>query len=596
MPSLSSDVDLELTTKLNLDLWLSGHYDEATKNAIRELLRKDPKELTDAFYTTLKFGTGGLRGIVGVGSNRMNVYTVRAATQGLATYLKKHFQGKIKPSVFIGYDSRLHSKLFAEEAAKVLAANDIGVYLLRELRPVPLVSFGCRWKKCQAAIMITASHNPPNYNGYKVYWENGAQVLPPHDQEIMNATAAIQDASQVKTALLTSPQITLLGPEVDAAYLKAIHSLQFYPEENKQKGAQLKVVYSNLHGTGITLVPAALTDWGFTRVHYVEKQKEPDGNFPTVTSANPEDASSLKQGIEALLETRSDLLLATDPDADRVGVTVNHKGAMISLTGNQIACLCLEHICEALTKQKKMPAHATFVTTIVSTDLFKVICEAYQVACFTVLTGFKYIGQLIEKWEQNPAEHHFIFAAEESYGYLLGTHTRDKDAITACALICEMALQAKLQGKTLVDKLNDLYKKYGVYREKLLSVKFDESKNGQEQMKAAMQRLRMHPPAKLLGTDILTLEDYKISTRIHLQADKTKRESLTLPQSDVLCFHLKDGTKLVVRPSGTEPKIKLYCCVTNKGIYGIEEGIEHCDVLADEYLKAMNLLLKESPF
>lgn len=587
----SAMTEFDEKTQRNLNLWLTEDFDSKTKDQIRELLRDNPKEIADAFYTTLSFGTGGLRGIVGPGSNRMNIYTVRGATQGLANYLNSIYKDKEKPSVIIGFDSRLESRQFAEETAKVLAANHITAYLMNELRPVAMVSFGCRWKKCQAGVMITASHNPPFYNGYKVFWEDGAQVLPPHDKGIIQEVNKIQDLSKIKTTAIKDPNIVPVGRELDEAYLKAIASLQTYPEEDRAKSSELKLVYTNLHGTGITMVPKALDQWGFKDIFYVEKQKDPDGHFPTVASANPEIHATLKLGIETLTEVNGDLLLATDPDADRVGVVVNHKGGIVFLTGNQIGCLCLEHICEALTSTNRLPPKPAVIKSIVTSELFKAIAESYHISCFDVLTGFKYFGQKIHEWEEKHDGYQFIFGAEESYGFLYGTHARDKDAIIACALISEVALHNKLQGKTLVDKLNEIYKKYGVYREKLLSVDFEESKAGHDQMNAAMQRMRSQAPKSILGTPIICIEDYLAGKKTFMGNGRSGSEQLDFPKSNVLSFHFADQTKLIVRPSGTEPKIKLYCGTTNKGKYGVDEAIEHCDVLADEFLKAMKLLL-----
>jgi phosphoglucomutase/phosphomannomutase len=550
------DISIDQTTKKNLDQWLNGDYDPETKNQIEILIKSNPKEIVDSFYKTLTFGTGGLRGIMGVGSNRMNVYTVRAATQGLANYINKTCKKDKTPSVIIGYDSRINSKLFAEETAKVLAGNGIQVYLLKEMRPVPLVSFGCRLKQCAAAVVITASHNPPEYNGYKVYWDDGAQVLPPHDKGIIQEVNAIVDNSKIKITSLNNPLILHVGEEIDRAYLETLQSLQLYPEDNSTKGSSLKIVYTNLHGTGITLVPQTLKRWGFTQLHFVENQKITDGNFPSVKVPNPEDPAALKMGIEVLFETKSDILLATDPDCDRVGVVVNHKGNPITLTGNQIGCLSLEHICDALSKKKLMPKKPAVIKSIVTSELFRVIANAYNVICIDVLTGFKYIAEKIREWECESNGYQFIFAAEESFGYLLGTHSRDKDGVISCALICEMALQAKLEGKTLIDKLHDLYRKYGVYRERLLNLNFEESKAGQEQIKYAMETLRNNPPQKILGTQVIAIADYLNLTLTYLSSGN--KEDLIIAKSDVLKFILEDKTSIFVRPSGTEPKVKLY--------------------------------------
>ena len=579
----------------NVHQWLNGHYDADAKAEIRQLMQNNPKEILDAFYTTLSFGTGGLRGIMGVGTNRMNQYTVRAATQGLANYIngqpvipnKKH-------AVVIGYDSRDNSQYFAEEAAKVLAGNEIEVYLFKELRPVGLVSFGCLFKKCSAGIMITASHNPPIYNGYKVYWNDGGQVLPPHDKGIIDEVKRIHDNSMVKSTLLTHPLIHLVTEEFDSAYLKAIEALQLYPNDNKQQGHTLKVVYSNLHGTGITMIPRTLKNRGFTALVDVDQQKIPDGKFPTVVSPNPEERQALELGIETMLSSQSDLLLATDPDADRVGVAVSHHGKAVLLNGNEIASLCLEHICKALKDQNRMPAKAAFIKTIVTTELFKAIAESYGKPCFDVLTGFKYIAELIRKWETQQEGYDYIFGGEESYGCLHGTETRDKDAVSTSALICEVALQAKMQNKDLVDLLYDLYTKYGIYKEKLVSVNFEESKTGKELMDKAMAELRQNPPKSICGIDVSIVEDYQTSIRSFMNTKN--KEQLTLPMSNVLLFWLKDGSKVVVRPSGTEPKIKLYCGVSKKisksiDVADLEKAIAGTDKYADSLLQEMKSVL-----
>jgi len=593
--SLNIPVNFDQMTQTNVTSWLEGHYDEETKAAIRQLLRDNPQAIIDAFYTRLSFGTGGLRGIMGIGTNRMNPYTVRAATQGLANYIKTQPlpAANEKHAVFIGYDSRHHSKQFAEESAKVLAGNGIQVYLFKELRPTPLVSFGCRYKNCTAAIMVTASHNPPEYNGYKVYWSDGGQILPPHDQKIIAEVNRIVDPTMVaRVSNIDHPLIELVGEEVDEAYLKAIQSLQNYPEQNQAKGHLLKVVYTSLHGTGITLVPKLLPAWGFTSLSFVDQQIIADGGFPTVASPNPEERQALALGIEKLKACQGDLLIATDPDADRVGAAVKHQDQIQLLTGNQIACLCLDHICEALTQQKRMPERAAFIKTIVTTELFATIAQAYQKPCFNVLTGFKYIAQKIREWEQDSKGYEFVFGGEESYGYLYGAYTRDKDAISIAALLCEVSLKAKLQGKTLIDVLHDLYRKYGLYHEKLLSIHFEESKAGKEQIAIAMRQLQDSPPYSIGGMRVLTLEDYQRSIKAHL--DSGKKEPISLPKSDVLSFTLEDGSKLVVRPSGTEPKIKLYGGVVKKDFHSILEGLSDCEKHVDRLLKAMGERIRES--
>lgn len=573
---MSNDV-----THNNINRWLLNEdYDENTKAEIRHLQKENPQALIDAFYTTLSFGTGGLRGIMGVGTNRMNVYTVRAATQGLANYL----MSQPNPSVFIGYDSRHNSRLFAEEAAKVLAGNGIKVFLFKDLRPSPLVSFGCRYKKCNAAIMITASHNPKEYNGYKVFWSDGAQVLPPHDKGIIAEVNKITDPTMVKTASsLKNTFIEEIDQEVDEAYLKATTSLQHYAKENQQYGNELHIVYTSLHGTGITLIPPALKTWGFKNIRLVDKQVIPDGHFSTVDYPNPEEPAALQFGIDLMLKTKSDLLIATDPDTDRMGAAIYHRGKAVLLNGNQIASICLEHICHALTSQKKMPANAAFIKSIVTTELFQAICDSYGQPCFNVLPGFKYFGELIRQWEQENNKYQYLFGGEESYGYLLGTLVRDKDAVTASALLCEAALQAKREGKTLVDRLHDLFKKYGVFTERLLSVNFPESKEGREKMVNGMRHLMESSLKEIDDIAVTMIDDYLSLTRTDLASGKTER--IALPKSDVLVYWLVDGSKVMVRPSGTEPKVKLYCGVVKKDKAPIEEMIDACNEQGDKLLR-----------
>ncbi|MBS4169022.1 phospho-sugar mutase [Parachlamydia sp. AcF125] len=590
MTQFNEKIALDPIAQTNVNRWLEEAYDEETKQAIRHLLEENPEEIVDAFYTTLSFGTGGLRGIMGIGTNRMNPYTVRAASQGVANYLLQQKDGQEK-TVFVGYDSRHSSQLFAEETAKVFAGNGIKAYLCKHLRPTPYVSFGCRYKKCQAAVMVTASHNPPEYNGYKVYWSDGGQVLPPHDKAIMAEVNKIVDLSMIRQVKsLEHPLIERVEEEIDQAYLKAIESLQMYSEENKVHGKELRIVYTSLHGTGISLMPQAFKQWGFETIHYVKDQILADGNFPTVHYPNPEEPEALSMGIDLLKQQNADLLIATDPDADRVGVAVKHGGTIHILTGNQVACICLAHICEALTQKKQMPERAAFIKTIVTTELFKSIVEAYHKTCFNVLPGFKYIAQHIHEWEQEKNGYQYVFGGEESCGYLFGTQARDKDALLSSLLVCEAALHAKKNNQTLVDLLNSLYQKHGFYLEKLLSLQFEETKLDKERMAKGMQKLRASPPTSIGGVEVIRIEDFQTSIKTELKTGK--QEFIGLPKSNVLLFWLEDGSKIIARPSGTEPKIKLYCGVKRKGFHSIEEVAQAASQYADQLLSEIQNILK----
>ncbi len=576
-------------TENNLNMWLEGSVDEELKKKLYNLMDSDPQQIIDAFYTRLSFGTGGMRGVMGPGTNRMNKYTIGMATQGLANYLKKHAATNKEHSVIIGYDSRHHSRFFAEEAAKVLAGNNTRVFLFKELSPTPLVSFGCRFKKCSSAIMITASHNPPEYNGYKVYWNDGGQVVPPHDQGIIDEVKAISELSMVKSVeSVKHPLIEIVGRDIEDAYLETVKKYQNYPQENSKHGSKVKIVYTSLHGTGTILLPKTVREWGFKDIELVEEQCTPDGNFPTVKYPNPEELEALSLGIETMNKTQGDLLIATDPDADRVGVVVLHEGDLIPLNGNQIACICLYHICEALSTQSSMPEKAAFLKTIATTELFKAIAENYGGHCFNVLTGFKFIAEKITEWEKEKDGFKYIFGGEESYGYLLGTHCRDKDAVITSALICEAALHAKLQDKTLIDVLHEIYRKFGVYYEMLASIQFEETKAGRELMVKRMEAIQNNPPKTISGTTVISLEDYKNSWKTDLKTGK--KTPLTLPKNDAYLFWLEDGTKVLIRPSGTEPKIKIYCGVVQKNVEEIEQTIQRCKERANQYLEGLKSL------
>jgi phosphoglucomutase/phosphomannomutase len=409
--------------------------------------------------------------------------------------------------------------------------------------------------------------------------------VPPHDTGIVNEVDALTDLSQVKLAGPDDRLIEIVPTTLDAEYLKAIAPLQHFPEECRKQGSSLHIVYTSLHGTGITMVPKALKEWGFTSVHLVDEQITPDGDFPTVQFPNPEYKEALALGIAHLKKTGSDIVLATDPDADRIGVVVQHQGEPVLINGNEMAAICMDYLCEVLTTLKKMPARGAFVTTIVTTELLKKIAAAYHKPLFEVLTGFKYIGEKIHLWEMEPNGHTFIFGGEESYGYLLGTHARDKDAIISSCLIAEIALYEKLKGHTLIDRLHSIYKKYGIFREKQMSLNFSPGKEGMETMSLVMEKLRSNPPQEIDGQPVVCIEDYDLQTRLYTGSGK--REELDLPPSDVLLFRLKDNTRLVIRPSGTEPKIKIYGGVASEDFASVDSGIKECDARLDSFLQAL---------
>ncbi len=549
--------------------WLGGPVDQETKEEIRLLLNKDPQLLTDSFSKTLTFGTGGMRGLMGVGTNRMNKYTVQMATQGLANYLHTLEAKRDQHFVFISFDTRNHSVEFALEAAHVLAGNDIGVYLTLEPRPTPFVSFGVRQKECTAGIMITASHNPKEYNGYKVYGASGSQVVAPDDVGIVNEVKKIQSFDQIKLSLDKSPLIEIVDLEFDFEYLDAIKNLQVDPKEDKLAGEHLKITYTPLHGCGQMLVPRALKSWNFSNINLVEHQITPDGDFPTVKSPNPENPEALEMGLKQLQDTNGDLLIATDPDADRAAIAILHRNKPYLFNGNQTAAICLEYLCQTLTLQNRLPPNGAAITTIVSTDLIRDIATHYNLAFFTVLTGFKYIGALIDKWIHDRS-HTFLFGAEESYGYLIGTHSLDKDAVVMSCLIAEVALLMKAEGRTLFDFLCDIYKKYGFYLERQRVLSFPPGQKGIDAINTLMDKVRSHPPQAILNSPVVDYKDYS--------------EGLDgLPPSNVLAFHLENKSKIHIRPSGTEPKLKIYASIFNPSFTSYEANTKD----AEEQLKAL---------
>jgi phosphoglucomutase len=554
---LATSSKIDKTTQDRINTWLSGNYDEQTKSEIRTLIA-DGKEddLIDSFYKELEFGTGGLRGIMGVGSNKMNKYTIGAATQGLANYLKKNFPNQ-QIKVAIAYDSRNNSDVFAKITADVFSANGIYVYLFSALRPTPLLSFAVRYLGCQSGIVLTASHNPKEYNGYKAYWNDGGQMVAPHDTNVINEVTAIKDISEVN--FNGDPMlIEMVGTEIDSVYIEQVKALSVNPEAIKRQ-KDMKIVFTPIHGTGITLVPALLERFGFVNVTVVKEQSTPDGNFPTVVYPNPEEGDALSLAIKTAKEIDAEIVMATDPDADRVGVAVkNNKGEWILLNGNQTASILIYYLINAWKEAGKLDGNQFICKTIVTSYIMDSIAEANGVKCYNVLTGFKFIADLIK---QKEGAETFIAGGEESYGYLVGDFVRDKDAISACAFIAEMTAYYKDKGKSLCDVLEDIYLEYGFYKEKLISIT-KKGKSGADEIKQMMKDLRATPPKTLGGSRLVKLMDYEMQTETDLLTGAKK--PIALPKSDVLQFVMEDGSKASARPSGTEPKIKFYFSVKEK--------------------------------
>ena len=533
-----------------VSVWLSGNYDQGTKDAITAL---HPDELADSFYRNLEFGTGGLRGIMGVGTNRMNKYTVGMATQGFANYLLNTY-GTDPLSVVIGHDSRNNSRFFAETTAGVFAANGIKVYLFEALRPTPELSFAIRHLGCKAGVVCTASHNPKEYNGYKAYWNDGGQLVPPHDKNVIKEVEAIKGVDEVNWTG-GEANISLIGKDMDEAYINMVKGLSVYPEVI-QAQHDLSIVYTPIHGTGITLVPEVLSSFGFTNVQIVEEQATPDGNFPTVGYPNPEESETMAIGLAKAKAINADILLGTDPDADRVGVGVkNHKGEWVLMNGNQTAVLAFAYLIEARKAKGIAKPNDMVISTIVTTAMINEVAKQNEVACYNVLTGFKWIAELIKEKEANE---NYVIGGEESFGLMIGNDIRDKDAVSAVALLCEMAAYEKAKGKTLFDKMIELYMQYGFYYEQLISIT-KKGMNGQKEIAAMMEGYRSNPPATIDGSEVVELLDYELQAGKNLVTGQTW--NLQLPKSNVLQFITADGSKISARPSGTEPKIKFYFSV-----------------------------------
>ncbi len=550
---------LDAIIRQKVQNWVSGNYDETTKSAVQQLIdEKNDTELTDAFYKELEFGTGGLRGLIGVGSNRMNRYTVGAATQGLANYLKKSFPGQ-EIKVAIAHDSRNMSPEFAQVTADIFSANGIKVYLFSELRPTPELSFTIRLLGCQSGVVITASHNPKEYNGYKAYWNDGAQVVAPHDKNIITEVNAIQSVDDINFE--GNPElIESIGEEVDAKYLEQVITKNVVNPAVIERQKDLKIVFTPIHGTGITLVPKALEKIGFTNVTIVEKQATPDGNFPTVVYPNPEETEAMTLAMNLAKEIDADLVMATDPDADRVGSAVkNADGQWQLLNGNQMASLIIFYLLRAWKEAGKLSGKEFVAKTIVTTDLIDKMCDSYGVNCYNTLTGFKYIAGVIRDLE---GKEQFIGGGEESYGYLIGDAVRDKDAIASCAMIAELTAYAKDKGQSLFDMLTEMYMENGFYYEGLISLT-KKGKEGAEEIQRMMSDMRNNPPAEVAGSKPVTILDYQnlVSKDVATGQQTAIPAEMGIEKSNVIQLILADGSKVSARPSGTEPKIKFYVSV-----------------------------------
>ncbi|MBO9701266.1 MAG: phospho-sugar mutase [Sporocytophaga sp.] len=576
--TLIESTKIDKATKDRINQWLNGNYDSQTKDEIKGLIKGGKEdELIDSFYKDLEFGTGGLRGIMGVGSNRMNKYTIGMATQGLSNYLKKSFPGE-QLKVAIAHDSRNNSDYFAKITAEVFSANGIKVYFFKALRPTPELSFAVRLLGCHSGVVLTASHNPKEYNGYKAYWKDGAQMIAPHDKNTITEVQNIKDVSDIKFQR-NDVLIENIGEEVDSKYLDMIHSLSISKDAIKRQ-KDLKIVFTPIHGTGIVLVPDVLKKFGFTNINVVEEQSKPDGNFPTVVYPNPEEPDALSLALKKAKEIDADILMGTDPDSDRVGIAVkNHKGEFQLLNGNQTGSLLLNYLINAWKDAGKIKGKEFIVKTIVTTYLIDKIAADNGVKCYNTLTGFKYIAALIGELEGKEL---FIGGGEESYGYLVGDQVRDKDAISSCAFIAEMAAYAKDKGVSLFDMMRDMYVKYGFYKEKLISLT-KKGKSGAEEIQQMMKDLRNNPPKIVAGSALIQLKDYQAQTIKDL---KTGKEIPTnLPKENVLQFLTEDGTLVSARPSGTEPKIKFYISVNT--LLSKKEDYDKVNVELDKKIESV---------
>ena len=543
--------------KEKVEVWLDSPIDEASKNAIRDMMAYNKSELIESFYRDLEFGTGGLRGIMGVGTNRVNIYTVGMATQGLCNYLLQQFGDRQEISLAVAHDCRNNSPLFAEITAQICIANGIKAYLFDALRPTPELSFAIRELGCQSGVVVTASHNPKEYNGYKVYWEDGGQIINPHDVNIISEVQKIKSIAEVKFDG-DKDSIIVLGEEMDALYINQVVKQSLNPELI-EANSDVKIVYTPIHGTGVKMVPRALKALGFKNIYNVPEQDVVDGNFPTVVSPNPEESAALDMALKKADEVGADLVMATDPDADRVGIAVrDDKGKLVLINGNQTAALLTYYLLSQWSERGKLKGKEYIVKTIVTTELIADMARHYGVPCEDVLTGFKFIADVIKKNEDTLT---FIGGGEESYGFMVGDFVRDKDAVTSCSIIAELAAWARSQGKSVYDILMDIHLNFSFYLESLINV-VKKGKSGAEEIQTMMAGFRENPPELLNDSRVVWMHDYQKQLSINKVTGENKK--IDLPKSNVLQFLLEDGSKVSVRPSGTEPKIKFYFSVSEK--------------------------------
>lgn len=564
--------------------WLSEEFNQETRNEVRDMIDNDEKRLIDAFYQDLEFGTGGLRGIMGAGTNRMNIYTLGMATQGLANYIIKQ-KGNSGIRVAIAYDCRNNSRYFAETTANIFSANGFEVFLFSSLRPTPVLSYAIRKYKCHSGVVITASHNPKEYNGYKAYWDDGGQVVAPHDEGIIDEVRKINSVSQIKFDG-KKEKIQIIGKETDDVFLSEVQKMSLNPDIIKRFN-NIGIVYTPIHGTGVSLIPQALKNFGFTNIINVPEQDVIDGNFPTVKSPNPEEPDALKLAISRAVETGAELVMATDPDADRLGLAVKDKnGNFILLNGNQTCVLLVWYILSQFKERNKYKGNEYIIKTIVTSNLIEKIADGYKVEFYNVLTGFKFFAELIRK---NEGKKLYIGGGEESYGFLPGEYVRDKDAVASCALAAEAAAWSKSKGMSLYELLIDIYVKYGLYKEKLINI-VRKGKEGADEIKAMMTEYRNNPPKMINNSKVLMINDYE--KQISHDFIKGTKSPIDLVKSDVLQFFLEDGSKISVRPSGTEPKIKFYFSVNTTLISAdkFEETEKFLDQRISDIIKDLKLI------